>query len=56
MKRITFLITLLFALTCQAALNRSCGASFACMELTTTRRRRRLLVDLFVLINNDSEF
>ena len=29
--------------TClQAALIRSCGASFACMELTITRRRRRL--------------
>ena len=26
----------------QAALIRSCGASFACMELTITRRRRRL--------------
>ena len=26
----------------QATLIRSCGASFACMELTTTRRRRRL--------------
>ena len=31
-----------FLVLLQAALIRSCGASFACMELTTTRRRRRL--------------
>ena len=40
----------------QAALIRSCGASFACMELTTIRRFQRLAVTTLHQISIQTKF